>query len=167
MFIYGFIPIAQYFMANPLAKYQSIFDEMWIYARDLYENHVKTYDSNNLRDFCDTIIAAKYEAIADNKPSAKYLTDENLITTMCGLINAGVETTQDTVLWILLYIAYYPDYQQKLRNEISREIGDRVPVFEDKSRLNYTLAFMTEILRHRNPAPIGNFHRTVVDTHLG
>ncbi|CAG2115039.1 unnamed protein product [Medioppia subpectinata] len=98
---------------------------MWIYARDLYENHVKTYDKNNLRDFCDTIIAAKHEAIADNKPSAKYLTDENLITTMCGLINAGVETTQDTVLWILLYIAYYPDYQQKLRNEISREIGDR------------------------------------------
>ncbi|CAG2118192.1 unnamed protein product, partial [Medioppia subpectinata] len=79
----------------------------------------------------------------------------------------GVETTQDTMQWILLYIAHYPYYQQKLRNEISREIGDRVPVVEDKSRLNYTLAFMTEILRHRNAVPIGNFHRTVVDTQLG
>ncbi|CAG2101775.1 unnamed protein product, partial [Medioppia subpectinata] len=101
-------------------------------------------------DFCDIHIAAKHEAIADDKRTAPYFTDDNL-----------------PVVLIELIIAYYPNYQDKLRTEISREIGDRVPVVEDKCRLNYTMAFISEMLRHRNPTPIGIFHKTMVNTKLG
>ncbi|CAG2116408.1 unnamed protein product, partial [Medioppia subpectinata] len=167
MFVYEFIPIVRYFMANPLAKYEQYFNEMKNFTRNIYQKHSKTYNSKNLRDFCDILIAAKHEAIADDKQSAQYFTDDNLLATLSDLFIGGVETSQSTFLWIMLFMAYYPDYQDKLHNEISHEIGDRVPVIEDKSLLNYTLAFVSEILRYKNPAPMGVFHKALVDSKLG
>ncbi|CAG2110386.1 unnamed protein product, partial [Medioppia subpectinata] len=167
LFLYEFIPVLRYFMANPLIKYKQYFDEVMNYSRYIYQKHDKTYDSKNLRDFCDILIAAKHEAIADDKQTAPYFTDDNLPAVLIELFMAGTETTHTTFQWLLLVMAYKPEYQDKLRAEISREIGDRVPVVEDKSRLNYTLAFVSEILRHKNPLPIGVFHKALVDSKIG
>ncbi|CAG2180045.1 unnamed protein product [Oppiella nova] len=38
---------------------------------------------------------------------------------------------------------------------------------DDKPRLNYVMAFLSEILRFRNALPIGVFHKTMVDCKLG
>ncbi|CAG2112817.1 unnamed protein product, partial [Medioppia subpectinata] len=166
LFLYEFIPVLRYFMANPLIKYKQHFDHLMDYTRNIYQKHDQTYDGNNLRDFCDILIAAKHDAIADDKRTAPYFTDDNLPAVLIDMFTAGTETSQTTFQWILLYLAYYPNYQDKLRAEISREIGDRVPVVDDKCRLNYTMAFISEILRHRNPLPIGLFHKTMVNTKL-
>ncbi|CAG2119370.1 unnamed protein product, partial [Medioppia subpectinata] len=167
MMMYEFVPMSKYFMADPLAKYKSYFNELLVYTRDIYQKHDKTYDSNSLRDFCDILIAAKHEAIADDKQSAQYLIDDNLLVTLIDMFIAGVDTSQITLMWILLYLAYYPHYQDKLHSEISFELGGREPVAEDIPRLNYTLAFVSEILRHRNVAPMGVFHKTLADCKLG
>ncbi|CAG2103884.1 unnamed protein product, partial [Medioppia subpectinata] len=79
LFLYEFIPVIRYFMANPLIKYKRYFKEMLNYTRDIYIKHDKTHDlNNNLRDFCDILIAAKHEAIAEDKQTAPYFTDDNL-----------------------------------------------------------------------------------------
>ncbi|CAG2113217.1 unnamed protein product, partial [Medioppia subpectinata] len=167
LFLYEFIPVMRYFMANPLIKYKQYFDEMMKYSRNIYQTHDKTYDSKNLRDFCDILIAAKHESIAEDKQTAPYFTDDNLPAVLIELFMAGTETTHATFQWLLLFMAYKPEYQDKLSAEINREIGDRVPVVEDKSRLNYTLAFISEILRHKNPFPIGVFHKALVNSKIG
>ncbi|CAG2109114.1 unnamed protein product [Medioppia subpectinata] len=149
LFLYEFIPVLRYLIANPLIKYKRYFEHLMDYTRNIYQKHDQTYDGNNLRDFCDILIAAKHEAIADDKRTAPYFTDDNLPAVLIDMV-----------------AAYYPNYQNKLRTEISREIGDRVPVVKDKCCLNYTMAFISEILRHRNPTPIGLFHKTMVNTKL-
>ncbi|CAG2118868.1 unnamed protein product, partial [Medioppia subpectinata] len=37
LFLYEFIPVLRYFMANPLIKYKQYFDEMMNYSRDIYK----------------------------------------------------------------------------------------------------------------------------------
>ena len=68
---------------------------------------------------------------------------------------------------MLLYLAYYPDVQQKLRNEIHEQIGDKLATIDDKNKLNYCMAFITEILRIRAPAPFGVPHKTRRNTTFG
>ncbi|CAG2104911.1 unnamed protein product [Medioppia subpectinata] len=166
IFLYEFVPVLQYFMADPLAKYKQYFNDLMTYTRDIYQTHDKTHDSENLRDFCDILIAAKHEAIADDKQTAPYLTDDNLPAALIDLLAGGTETSQTSFLWAVLFIAYYPDYQDKLRNEINNELGDCMPVIEDKSKLNYTMAFISEILRYKNPIPIGVPHKMLDDSQL-
>ena len=47
-------------------------------------------------------------------------------------------------------MTYYPKTQQKLRQEIESEIGDRIPEYEDRNRCHYVMAFIGETLRFRN-----------------
>ncbi|CAG2115951.1 unnamed protein product, partial [Medioppia subpectinata] len=167
LFIYQFVPVLRYLMANPMAKYRQYFNDLMNYTRDIYQTHDKTHDCESLRDFCDILIAAKHKAIANEKQTAPYLTDDNLPAAMVDMLIGGTETTQTTFLWSLLFIAFYPDYQDKLRDEINNELGDCMPVIEDKSKLNYTMAFISEILRYKNPFPIGVPHKMLDDSKLG
>jgi len=66
---------------------------------------------------------------------------------------AGTDTTQLTLRWMLLFMIKYPEMQRKLRAEIYNEIGDRVALLEDKSKLNYVMAYITEVLRSSNITP--------------
>lgn len=51
---------------------------------------------------------------------------------------AGMETTTTTLRWAMLYMAKYPEVQDKLRAEIAREVGfSRLPTMNDKLRMPY------------------------------
>ncbi|CAG2174806.1 unnamed protein product [Oppiella nova] len=112
--------------------FQSDLDEMMKYIMDIYTSHNDTYNRGVIRDFCDTLIMAKHEAVEQDKLTAPYLTDENLAASINDLLMGGVETSSTTFEWMLLFMAYHPKYQQKLRDEITREIGDKVPMVDDK-----------------------------------
>ncbi|CAG2108400.1 unnamed protein product [Medioppia subpectinata] len=72
-----------------------------------------------------------------------------------------------TFQWIVLLMTYYPEMQQKLRQEIESQIGDRMPTHEDRNRCHYVMAFITETLRFRNVAPFGVPHKAVVRSTIG
>ncbi|CAG2106830.1 unnamed protein product, partial [Medioppia subpectinata] len=89
LFLYEFIPVLRYFMVNPLIKYKRYFNLLMNYTRNIYQKHDQTYDANCLRDFCDILIAAKHEAIADDKRTAPYFTDDNLPAVLIDLFIVG------------------------------------------------------------------------------
>jgi hypothetical protein len=76
--LYEFMPIIRCFMRNPLIKYAKYKDEIMKYIMDIYASHNDTYNRGVIRDFCDTFIMAKHEAVEQDKLTAPYLTDENL-----------------------------------------------------------------------------------------
>ncbi|CAG2111235.1 unnamed protein product [Medioppia subpectinata] len=89
LFLYQFVPVLQYLMADPLAKYKQYFTDLMTYTRNIYQTHDKTHDSENLCDFCDILIAAKHEAIADDKQTAPYLTDDNLPAALIDMLTGS------------------------------------------------------------------------------
>ena len=135
--------------------------------KDKFESHYKDYDESIVRDFCDTLITAKNEALREGKESAPYLTDESLTLSIIDLFFAGTDTSQTTFRWILLYLTLFPEMQQKLRQEIESQIGDRIPTHEDRNHCHYVMAFISETLRIRNIAPTGVNHKAVVTSTIG
>ncbi|CAG2175571.1 unnamed protein product, partial [Oppiella nova] len=166
IFRYEFVPYMKYFMANPFDMYRKYFAELHEFSANHFQRHTETYDKENRRNFCDLLIGAKHEAEANEKVSAQHLTDINMATTLLDIFLTSVDVTH-MLLWIILLVAYYPDVQQKIRDEIRSELGDRPVTGDDRHKLHYTMAYVYEVFRYRNSAPIGFFHKTLKDCKLG
>jgi len=83
------------------------------------------------------------------------------------LIIAGIDTSEITFKWLFFMLAYYPEVQKKLRKEIDSQIGDRMPLQEDRNSCHYVNAFISETMRFRNIVPVGVFHKAVVQSKIG
>ncbi|XP_054165687.1 steroid 17-alpha-hydroxylase/17,20 lyase-like [Oppia nitens] len=162
-----FIPAIRFLNKSFADKQNQTFKQFIDNMKQKFMNHYNEYDPSVCRDFCDSLIAAKEEAIRESKESAPYLADKSLVMAIFDLFFAGTDTSQLTFLWMLLFMSYYPQTQKQLRQEIDTQIGDRLPTHEDRQQCHYVMAFITETLRFRNVAPIGVPHRAVVRTKVG
>lgn len=136
------------------------------FIRSNFENHLKDFDKNEIRDFTDALIDARIEAEEEDKQTKEYLKNGNLILSLFNLFQAGSDTTHFTFRWMLLLMSNYTSVQNKLRAEINSIIGDRRPVQEDMKSCHYVRAFISECQRFRGITPFGTFHATICDTEL-
>ena len=70
--------------------------------------------------------------------------------------------------WSLLYLAKYPDVQEKIFQEIDRitDDGNRNVRLSDKEQAHYTVAFIDEVTRHCPFASMPPSHKTLEDVRL-
>ena len=77
---------------------------------------------------------------------------------------AGTDTTSSTLRWALLYFLFYPNVQERLWQEIDEVVGmSRLPTMEDKEKMPYCEAVITETLRLGNTVPLSLHHATSCD----
>ena len=86
------------------------------------------------------IVSARAEA--DPAVGRERLRDE-LVT----LLLAGHETTASTLSWALYLIDEHPEVRHRLRAEAVDVLGDRLPTYEDLTRLRYTAMVVDEVVR--------------------
>lgn len=60
------------------------------------------------------------------------LTEETLVATLLDLFVAGIETTSTTLSYTLLYLAMYPEVQDKVHQEITNAIGKNTVTLGDR-----------------------------------
>ena len=77
------------------------------------------------------------------------------------------DTTGITLRWSLLLMSNFPEIQVKLREEIASQIGERIPVQNDKNNCHYVSAFINEVLRFRNATPTGIYHSMMNASQIG
>ena len=63
-------------------------------------------------------------------------------------------------------MANYPSMQKRMRNEVEEQIGDRIPVQNDKQNCHYINAFISETLRHRIILPLSVPRKTICDVEI-
>jgi cytochrome P450 len=94
-------------------------------------------------------------------------TDEQLVATVQNLFVAGFDTTAGTVCWGILYMAYNPELQEQIYEEIKNVTGSKsFPSYSERTKLPLTEAATMELLRLANVAPIGVMRRTIVPSKL-
>ncbi|XP_012557090.1 steroid 17-alpha-hydroxylase/17,20 lyase [Hydra vulgaris] len=154
------IPWLRYF---PSASSRNL-DEM-IKIRDpllkkKVQEHKRSYDENNLRDLTDALIKASNSETGQD-PDEK-VTDDNIEFILNNFILAGSETSSNTILWFIVYILHWPEYQDKLYDEILKVTsGSRYPCLKDRPSLHLMQAAIYETLRLSSVAPFGLHHKAM------
>lgn len=134
------------------------------FMKRMISEHEQSLDDSNPRDFIDTYLI---EMKKQNTKEESIFTEEGLIVTCQDLFVAGEETTSSTLAFCLLYLVLHPTVQNAVQKELDSVVGrNRSPSVEDKHRLHYVNAVITEVMRINPAVPMTIPHRAVRRTSL-
>lgn len=102
-----------------------------------------------------TMLMETEDADTGEKMSDLQLRDE-----VSTLIGAGHETTTQALGWTFYLLGNYREGEKKLRTEIEKTLGGRVPTFDDLSNLEYASMCFKEAMRIY--PPVWMLNRTAV-----
>lgn len=89
------------------------------------------------------------------------LPKDRVLGEMLTLFSAGYDTTSSALAWAIYYLGRHPEFQERLRDEVGRVVGARVPTWDDLDRLPFAEAVFNEAIR-LNP-PIHTLSRVNVE----
>ncbi|KAL1444465.1 hypothetical protein MTO96_029829, partial [Rhipicephalus appendiculatus] len=94
------------------------------------------------------------ESKAERNPS---FTERHLVGNVTSFLMGGTISMVRTLLWQLLNFAENPDtIQERVQREIDEVIGnERLPTWEDRKLMPYTMACVLEAERRNTTAPLG------------
>ncbi|KAK3705151.1 hypothetical protein QZH41_003750 [Actinostola sp. cb2023] len=162
-------PFLKYFikMNNMDEEISSSDIERFNLLRRKYEQHKVNFDKNNIKDYTDALLKAKYEAEEEDAGNKQYLTDHNITSSLTSMFTAGSETTATTLCWSIIFLLHYPEIQRRLHKEIDSHIReDDAPNLSHKKDLPFLEAFTSEVLRMNYVTPLSIPHKTTADTSL-
>ncbi|XP_072027757.1 cytochrome P450 2U1-like [Amphiura filiformis] len=162
------IPLLKYLVPNATEKRRVLGVELYQIVSNIIEDHKEKLASTGdkkVGDFIDAyILEMNQERI---KGTTRYFTDENLVANVVNLFVAGMETSANTLAWSLLYMAAYPDIQQRIHKEIDSEVGqNKMVTASDAPNLLYLQATMLEVQRIRPVAPLTAPHTNPEETSI-
>lgn len=137
------------------------------YAAQQLSQHEASYVDGEVRDFTDALIFAVKEAEAEGSQDLVHLKKRNVQNVMMDIFGAGSETTRLTLLWIMLHMAAYPEYQRAVRKEVEAVLSlDEIATLDHRPKCNLLQAFISEVMRIRPIIPLNVPHKAIVDTEL-
>ncbi|KAK3873881.1 hypothetical protein Pcinc_021142 [Petrolisthes cinctipes] len=124
------------------------------YFSKLIQKHKDTLDDPDRGfDFMYQYLLHQREQQRQGKTDTIF-TDNQLMWLVSDLFIVGLDTTVTTLRWCCLFLLREPQVQQRLHEEIEAVIGsDRFPTYEDRLRMPYTEAFITEVFRFGSITP--------------
>ncbi|XP_046893410.1 cytochrome P450 2K1-like isoform X1 [Hypomesus transpacificus] len=129
---------------------------------DLVRGLKDTLNPQMCRGFVDSFLARK-QKLEESGTQDSHYHDKNLINCVTNLFAAGTDTTGTTIRWGLLFMAKYAHIQDQVQEEISRVIGSRQVLVEDRKNFPYTDAVIHETQRLANIVPMSIPHVTSRD----
>ena len=153
----NFFPFLKYLPLSGFRKFRSNLEELIssLFSKSVKE-HIGTFNKNNIRDFIDAYLNEIHRRTCDGQTSS--FTEDNLTWVIADLFAVGTETTALTLRWALLYMIVHPCVQRKVQEELDEVVGRAcMPAMEQRPRLNYTRAVISEIQRIRYVAAISTY----------
>ncbi|XP_007233161.3 cytochrome P450 2B4 [Astyanax mexicanus] len=161
--IFNLVPIIKHF-PGPHHKIRNNAMSLQGFILDMVEEHRKTLDPENPRDFIDAYLV---EMIKQQSNEDSSFHNNTMLRSTSDLFIAGTETTANTLRWGLIYMMEHPDVQERCHEEIVRVLGfDRFPSMDDRAQLPFTHATVHEIQRCADIVPLGVVHTTTQPTKL-
>ncbi|XP_034151480.1 cytochrome P450 2K1-like [Esox lucius] len=159
--IYNMFPWLGPWIKNLMVAKKNIVDwksEVMEIIRGLKE----TLNPEMSRGFVDSFLVRK-QTLEELGNMQSLYHDDNLVFSVTNLFTAGADTTGTTLCWGLLLMAKYPHIQDLVQEEITRVIGSRQPLVEDRKNLPYTNAVIHETQRLASIVPMSIPHTTSRD----
>ncbi|MBN3303132.1 CP2U1 protein, partial [Amia calva] len=129
------------------------------FLKDIIAQHRAGLDSTAPRDFIDMYLLELDQHGQEGGAGDSSFSEDYLFYIIGDLFIAGTDTTTNTLLWSLLYMALHPQVQEKVQAEIASVVGpDRVPSLTDKADLPFTEATIMEVQRMTVVVPLSIPH---------
>ncbi|XP_037576952.2 cytochrome P450 2C23-like [Dermacentor silvarum] len=134
-------------------KVDGIMNEMDNFIRDQIENYKPSTSENDGRGFIEGYMKKIEEVRQEALPKFQ---ERFLIGNVKTFLIAGTFSTTNTMHWHLLNFAARQEIQTRVQREIDEVVGtERLPTWEDRRRMPYTLACSWEIHRWKPAPPLG------------
>ncbi|XP_017882731.1 methyl farnesoate epoxidase-like [Ceratina calcarata] len=148
----------------------SVFAERQKRINNFFADVITKHKRHGIDDQCTNFIDAYLKEIEAQKESNSgytFFNETQLLFVIKDLFAAGVDTTNNTIGFVIAFLVVHQDVQAKVYDEISRVVGkDVYPSLNDKDRLPYLRAVLAEVSRLANVGPTSIPHRAIVDTDL-
>ncbi|KFO33660.1 cytochrome P450 2B4 [Fukomys damarensis] len=149
---------------GPHREIAKIMEEIITFINHSVEEHRETLDPSAPRDFIDTFLLRMEKDKSDLHTEFHH---KNLVFTIFSLLFAGTETTSTTLRYGFLFLLKHPHVTERVQKENEQVIGShRRPALDDRTKMPYTEAVISEIQRFADLAPIGLPHMVTKDTHF-
>ncbi|XP_077291982.1 methyl farnesoate epoxidase-like [Arctopsyche grandis] len=136
---------------------------MWNFLTETIDEHKQTIQPGKTRDFIDAYL---HEINHENNDNTTF-TNNQLHVVCLDFLQAGSDTTGNTLEFLIFYLTQNQEVQQKVYMEIDQVVGKCAqPNYEDRLRMSYTSAVIMEVQRLANIAPTGVPHRANSDAQL-
>ncbi|XP_029905553.1 cytochrome P450 2J2-like [Myripristis murdjan] len=163
--LYNSFPLLMRRLPGPHHTVQQFWRETIEMIQSEIKEHKKDWNPAEPRDYIDCYLTEIQTRKGDAEST---FNEENLVMCTLDLFIAGSETTSTTLRWAFLYMAKYPEIQEKVQAEIDRVIGQsRQPSMMDRANLPYTDAVIHEVQRIGNIVPLSLPHSTNKNIQLG
>ncbi|CAG7632707.1 unnamed protein product, partial [Allacma fusca] len=140
-------------------------------VREFLLNHTKSskdsFKAREVNTFTDAFLQKIHETTNPDSMFFGRVGEENLAATIGEILGVGAKSSSVTLQWIFLFLAAHPDKQALLQEEIDRVLGGRIPTFDDKKLMPYTMAVIQEVSRIIPLFPVGVPHKALEDTYIG
>ena len=145
---------------NYLKNYVAHVSELKVFIKEQISEHQASHDPENPRDLIDVYLNES-EMEGENH-------EENLVQVIYNFFVAGTETTSTSLRWMLLHMANNPAIQEKIQEELDREIGrEKIPSMANRNALPYLEATIHEVNRICAIVPFGIPHKAHRDSIIG
>lgn len=125
----AFLPCLKIFPLECITKLKKAISYRDPYFRKKLKEHEQNYDSLNIKDLADEII--KISQVESNLQKC-FINNDFIEMFLFDLFVAGNETILTTLRWFILYMLHWPEYQQKINEEIINAIGkEKYPTYKD------------------------------------
>ncbi|KAL7212103.1 hypothetical protein ACSBR2_014884 [Camellia fascicularis] len=125
--------------------------------------------SSTSSEMASPIGAAYVDSLFELEPPTRgKLGEEELVTLVSEIINAGTDTSATTVEWALLHLVMNQEMQEKLYREIVECVGKNGIVSEeDVEKMAFLGAVVKETFRRHPPSHFVLSHAAIKETELG
>ncbi|PIK55900.1 putative cytochrome P450 1A1-like [Apostichopus japonicus] len=162
-----FMPWLRYIAHGLVTKFENVLHSYKNWFGSYIEEHKRDFQVGSEEDILDYLCTAT-DGMNVNELAAAKITKETLQSTVYDLFGAGFDTVSSTLIWAVLYLITYPEIQERLYQELERNVGqNRNPNLDDRQNLPFTQAFLSETLRHSCVVPFTIPHATTRDVILG
>lgn len=103
-------PLLYYLPFGAFRELRRVERDITVFLKKIIGSHSNTLDPNNPRDLTDMYLMEMLAQQAAGEQDSSF-TEDYLFYIIGDLFIAGTDTTTNSVLWVLLYLALYPDIQ--------------------------------------------------------
>ncbi|XP_076636803.1 methyl farnesoate epoxidase [Colletes latitarsis] len=147
----------------------SLFKERQVQIDGFFVDVISKHRENKMRGQSTNFIDSYLQEVDEQKAKSSFssFTENQLTYVLKDLFIAGVDTTDNTIGFIIAFLVVHEDVQNKVHDEIDKVIGrDICPSLSDKNRLPYLNAVLTEVSRVANITATTIPHRALADSNL-